>query len=84
MAISYQLMKEFDSKVADFKNSVANRMNAQSSCAGHYIGSHIDEEWLKTGKWAHLDIAGPTFVDQRGTGVGPAILSEIARKLVES
>lgn len=75
-------MKEFDSKVADMRNSVANRMNAQASCAGHYIGAHIDEEWMKTGKWAHIDAAGPTWVDQRGTGFGPALLAEIARKIL--
>lgn len=75
------LLSEFDSKVADMKNSVANRLNAQASCAGHYIGAHLDAEWLKKGKWAHIDAAGPTFVGERGTGYGPALLAEIARKV---
>ena len=34
--------KEFASKVADMKNSVANRGNAQSSCAGQFIANHIE------------------------------------------
>ena len=32
---------EFKSSVADMKNSVKNRNNAQPSCAGHFIGSHL-------------------------------------------
>ena len=43
------LMSEFDSKVADMKNSVKNRNNAQASCAGHFIESHIDEAY--EGDW---------------------------------
>jgi len=33
---------------------VANRMNAQSSCAGHFIESHFHEEWK--GVWTHVDM----------------------------
>lgn len=40
---------EFASRVADMKNSVKDRGNAQSSCAGHFIESHIDERY--TGDW---------------------------------
>jgi probable aminopeptidase NPEPL1 len=36
-----QLNKQFDSQVADMKNSVKDRMNAQSSCAGHFIEQHV-------------------------------------------
>lgn len=45
------------------------------------VGAHLDAEWLKKGKWAHIDAAGPTFVGERGTGYGPALLAEIARKV---
>jgi probable aminopeptidase NPEPL1 len=33
---------EFTSEVADMKNSVKNRSNAQSACAGQFIGNHIE------------------------------------------
>lgn len=46
---------EFKSAVADMKNSVANRANAQSSCAGQFIGNHLGE-FLHSGKWLHVDI----------------------------
>ena len=36
-------------QVADMKNSVKNRSNASSSCAGHFIESHIDEAY--EGDW---------------------------------
>ena len=38
------LNAEFNSKVADMKNSVKDRGNAQSSCAGHFVESHLDEK----------------------------------------
>lgn len=43
------LKSEFASKVADMKNSVADRGNAQASCAGHFIESHIDDAY--EGDW---------------------------------
>ncbi len=67
------LKKEFKSTVADMKNSVANRMNAQASCAGHFIESHIDEEYK--GDWCHVDMAGPdSRSDGRATGYGVALV----------
>ncbi|KNC97550.1 uncharacterized protein SPPG_07025 [Spizellomyces punctatus DAOM BR117] len=66
------LKKEFDSKIADMRNSVADRMNAQSSCAGHFIEEHLAAEW--DGRWAHVDMAGPGAKDQRATGFGVALL----------
>lgn len=33
---------EFKSAVADMKNSVADRTNAQSSCAAQFVGNHIE------------------------------------------
>ena len=66
---------EFKSAVADMKNSVKDRMNAQSSCAGHFVESHLGDY---TGKWLHVDIAGPAFIQDRGTGFGVGLLSTLA------
>ena len=64
--------KEFDSPVADMKNSVKDRGNAQSSCAGQFIGNHLPED---TPRWLHVDIAGPaTDSGDRGTGYGVGLL----------
>ncbi len=71
---------EFRSKVADMKNSVADRMNAQSSCAGQFIYSHIDD--LDT-PWLHIDIAGPAFREERGTGYGVALVAALARSMTK-
>ncbi len=68
--------KEFESKVADMKNSVANRMNAQSSCAAQFVYSHIQD--LDT-PWLHVDLAGPAFREDRATGFGVALLTGLVR-----
>lgn len=68
---------EFKSQVADMKNSVKDRMNAQSSCAGHFVESHLTDP---SALWLHIDIAGPAFIKERGTGYGVALLSSLARK----
>ncbi|KAJ2992017.1 putative aminopeptidase npepl1 [Globomyces sp. JEL0801] len=60
------LMGNFDSKVADMKNNVKDGMNAQSSCAGHFVESHLDANYKND--WAHIDIAGPGSKKERGTG----------------
>lgn len=66
------LFAEFESKVADMKNSVKDRGNAQSSCAGHFIESHIDENYA--GDWVHVDMAGPDSKNERATGYGVALV----------
>ena len=38
--------REFKSEVADMKNSVACRMNAQASCAAQFIGNHLEVSYL--------------------------------------
>lgn len=63
---------EFTSAVADMKNSVADRENATSSCAGLFIGSHLGFEW--PGVWVHVDIASPVHSGERATGFGVALL----------
>ncbi len=67
--------KEFKSEVADLKNSVKDRMNAQSSCAGQFVAEHLDADW--EGAWLHVDMAGPVSSEDRGTGYGVALLAEL-------
>uniref|UniRef100_A0A8C8XES3 Probable aminopeptidase NPEPL1 n=1 Tax=Panthera leo TaxID=9689 RepID=A0A8C8XES3_PANLE len=56
---------EFTSAVADMKNSVADRDNSPSSCAGLFIASHIGFDW--PGVWVHLDIAAPVHAVSPGS-----------------
>ncbi|XP_023705680.1 probable aminopeptidase NPEPL1 isoform X3 [Cryptotermes secundus] len=63
---------EFASAVADMKNSVAERSNAQPSCAGMFIGSHLGFDFQ--GIWIHVDMAYPVYVGERATGYGVALL----------
>jgi probable aminopeptidase NPEPL1 len=65
---------EFKSKVADMKNSVKDRMNAQASCAGQFIANHLGDF---KGKWLHIDIAGPTMIGGLGTGYGVALMIQL-------
>ncbi len=65
--------KEFRSPVADMKNSVKDRANAQSSCAGQFIGNHLPKE--SPPRWLHIDIAGPAWdSNKRGSGYGVGLL----------
>lgn len=65
---------EFTSAIADMKNSVACRTNAQSSCAGQFIGNHIDSWIAQGGKWLHIDMAYPGECGERATGYGVGLL----------
>ena len=65
---------EFNSAVADMKNSVADRSNAQSSCAGLFIGSHLELAFNFPGVWVHVDMAYPVHSGERATGYGVALL----------
>ena len=67
--------KEFSSRVADLRNSVKDRANAQSSCAGQFLAEHIRPF---KGRWAHVDLAGPSTSRGRGTGFGVALLLGVA------
>ena len=51
--------KEFTSAVADMKNSVANRDNAQSSCAGQFIGKRTKEAVIELGllSWSSVSLS---------------------------
>lgn len=66
------LKDEFKSYVADMKNSVKDRSNAQTSCAGHFIESHLDKDY--SGGWLHVDMAGPASKNERGTGYGVGLI----------
>jgi probable aminopeptidase NPEPL1 len=75
---------EFASKVADMKNSVADRANAQSSCAGQFIANHLNEEWTKRvdTKWLHIDMAGPgNTKDGLATAYGVTLLHALYKHL---
>ena len=64
--------RELRSQVADMKNSVKDRMNAQSSCAAQFIANHLPDP---APTWVHVDMAGPAAdSDGRGTGYGVALL----------
>ena len=66
--------KEFKSKLADMRNSVKDRGNAQSSCAGQFVAEHLGDYG---GRWLHVDLAGPSVSDDRGTGFGVGLLLEL-------
>ena len=70
--------REFRSAVADMRNSVRNRSNAQASCVAQFIYWHIENT---KANWCHVDLAGPAFLVDRGTGFGTALLSEVVRHL---
>lgn len=70
---------EFKSKVADMRNSVANRANAQSSCAAEFVHWHMADT---DARWAHVDMAFPAMQNGRGSGYGVALLAQAVRDLV--
>ena len=70
--------KEFFSHVADMRNSVADRANAQVSCAAQFVYAHMEST---EALWAHVDLAGPAFVEGRGTGFGASLLAEAVRRI---
>lgn len=71
---------EFKSECADMKNSVKDRMNAQTSCAAQFVWSHISESGVP---WLHVDIAGPAFPGRRATGFGVALLADLVTHLAK-
>jgi len=73
---------EFTSAVADMKNSVADRSNAQPSCAGLFINAHLGFDY--PGAWIHVDMAGPVHNGERATGYGVALLNTLFGEHVDS
>ncbi|HJN78163.1 MAG TPA: leucyl aminopeptidase family protein [Myxococcota bacterium] len=77
------MRKEYKSSVADMKNSVKDRMNAQAACAGLFVEAHLhkraDDSWPR---WLHVDIAGPAWNSHnRGTGFGVGLLLQLSETL---
>ena len=70
--------EEFKSQVAHMRNSVANRANAQVSCAAEFVRWHLDGT---KARWAHVDMAYPSKRGGRATGFGVALLAEAVRSL---
>ena len=68
---------EFSSKVADYRNSVRNRSNAQSSCAGQFIMNNLKHF---SGAHVHIDLAGPAFQSEAATGYGVGLLVDVLTK----
>ena len=75
-----------DSAFADMKNSSDLRQ------AGAVLAAAFLEEFAGDGPWAHLDIAGPAFLERSrgdymsqrgGTGYGVRLLVELASRLAE-
>ena len=64
--------------MADMKNSVADRSNAQSACAGLFIGAHLGFDFQ--GVWIHIDMAHPVHAGERATGYGVALLTTLFGK----
>jgi probable aminopeptidase NPEPL1 len=71
---------EFASKVADMRNSVKDRSNAQSSCAANFVAEHLAHDYA--GGWLHVDMAGPAWSADRGTGYGVALLLALLQQPV--
>lgn len=69
---------EFLSAVADMKNSVADRNNATSSCAGLFINANLGFDY--SGVWLHVDMASPVHSGERATGYGVALLNVLFGK----
>ncbi|CAJ1947363.1 unnamed protein product [Cylindrotheca closterium] len=74
---------EYSSAVADMKNSVADRANAQVSCAGQFIANHMGSFLEDGGKWVHIDMAYCVFdkKDERATGYGVGLLYSIVQSI---
>ncbi|MFK7740320.1 MAG: leucyl aminopeptidase family protein [Planctomycetota bacterium] len=69
---------EFHSPIADMRNSVKSRSNAQVSCAAEFVHWHLAGT---KASWGHIDLAYPAFRGNRGTGFGVALLFDTVRRL---
>lgn len=68
------LRAEFRSPIADMRNSVKDRNNAQPSCAAQFLANHLVAAGFD-GPWLHVDMAAPVVgVSGRGTGYGVGLL----------
>lgn len=77
------LISEFNGPCSDMKNSVANRGNAQSSCAGHFIEAHLVDGPNYKGTWVHVDMAAPVesmYDKERFNGFGVSLMQKLFRE----
>jgi len=73
-------MPEFKSEVADMKNSVACRSNAQVGCAAAFIHEHLPSKYAA--KWLHIDMASPVnYFGARSTGYGVGLVYSLMARL---
>lgn len=70
--------REFKSHVADMRNSVKDRANAQASCAAQFVHAHLEGTKVD---WLHVDLAAPARPGPRATGFGVALLAELVSAL---
>jgi leucyl aminopeptidase len=86
LPIPDEIRSKLDSKVADLRSTGPDRW------AGALVAGAFLREFVADGiPWAHLDIAGPAFMDGKpygyvapgGTGVGVRTLIALARSLAE-
>jgi leucyl aminopeptidase len=84
LPIPEEIRSKLDSKVADLRSTGSDRW------AGALVAAAFLREFVPEGtRWAHLDIAGPAFLDGKpygyvapgGTGVGVRTLIALARTL---
>ncbi|MCB9870747.1 MAG: hypothetical protein H6837_12885 [Planctomycetes bacterium] len=73
--------REFASPVADMRNSVKNRDNAQSSCAAQFIYWHIEDT---SADWCHIDLAGRHSSLTAEPEYGTALMVDVVRRLSAS
>jgi len=67
---------EFASKVADFRNLMAQTNNAGISCAGAFIEMNLAKEYK--GDFVHFDIAGVAYDNEWGaTAYGVTLLAQL-------
>lgn len=70
--------RELASNIADLRNSVKNRNNAQSSCAALFLHANLPKD---APPWAHIDMAAPATQSGKGTGYGVGLLLAVAGAL---
>ena len=85
-SFAYKLISRFVAlPTTDMKNSVADRANAQVSCAGQFIANHMGSYLEDGGKWVHIDMAYcVNDKNERATGYGVALLYSMVQSIESS
>eukprot|EP01063_Lacrimia_lanifica_P035191 TRINITY_DN6648_c0_g1_i2.p3 TRINITY_DN6648_c0_g1~~TRINITY_DN6648_c0_g1_i2.p3 ORF type:complete len:130 (+),score=59.78 TRINITY_DN6648_c0_g1_i2:319-708(+) len=70
----------FASTVSDGKNLMSKTNDAGSSCAAYFIEANLPEKYVdEGGSYVHVDLAGPAFQADWGTGYGVALLAQVLK-----